>query len=134
MERSRLSQSSFGSPVKTSQVKKLEDDKKYILKKLHYLFVVYASRASRYSYREINEKSFMELMTDAYHTKGFKLIKNSEAWKKIATLYYGKGKKSSMDYESFLKLLPGISELFSKSQTSEDGLKLLLKHMMIVYE
>lgn len=44
---------------------------------MHYLFVVYASRASRYSYREMNEKFFMELMTDAYQTKGFKLIKNS---------------------------------------------------------
>lgn len=48
-------------------------------------------------------------MTDAYHSKGFKLIKNSDAWKKIDTLYFGKGKKISMDYESFLKILPGIS-------------------------
>jgi len=61
----------------------------------------------------------MELMADLYRAKGFNLIKNSEAWKKIATLYYGKGKKSNMDYEAFLKLLPALSELYSKSQTGE---------------
>lgn len=109
MERSRLSVSSYGSPIKGTNLEKLEEDKKYILKKIHYLFVFYASRASRYAYREINEKSYMELMVDAYEAKGVKLCKNSDTWKKIVTIYHGKGKKITMDYQSFLKTLPQLS-------------------------
>jgi hypothetical protein len=51
----------------------------------------------------------MELMTDTFAVKGVKLIRNSDAWKQIATLYYGKGKKTTLDYPSFLKLMPAIS-------------------------
>ncbi len=38
-------------------------------------------------------------MTDAFELKGVKLIKNSDAWKKIVTIYHGKGKKTTMEYE-----------------------------------
>lgn len=51
----------------------------------------------------------MEMMSDAFQARGVKLIKNSDAWKRIVNLYYGKGKKTTMDYQSFLKILPGIS-------------------------
>jgi hypothetical protein len=40
----------------------------------------------------------MELMTDVFESRNARLVKNSEAWKKIATLYYGRGKKMGMDY------------------------------------
>lgn len=109
MDRSRLSVSNFGSPIKGAKLENLEEDKKYILKKIHYLFVYYSSRASRYAYREINEKSYMELMVDTFETKGVKIYKNSDAWKKIVTIYHGKGKKITMDYQSFLKTLPLLS-------------------------
>ena len=108
MERSRVSNSSFVSPIKMNELEKLEEGKKLMLKKIHYLFVMYCSRASRYAYKEIHEKSFMEMMADAFEARGVKLLKNSDAWKKIVTLYYGKGKKTTMDYQSFLKILPGI--------------------------
>ena len=49
------------------------------------------------------------MMADAFEARGVKLIKNSDAWKRIVTLYYGKGKKTCMDYDSFLKILPSIS-------------------------
>ena len=68
--------------------------------------------------KEIHEKSFMEMMADAFEARGVKLLKNSDAWKKIVTIYYGKGKKTTMDYQSFLKILPGIAEFFVKSDTN----------------
>ena len=41
-----------------------------------------------------------------------------------------------MTYESFLKILPGISELIlsNHSHSNEGTLKYLLKHLMMVYE
>ena len=53
MERSRVSNSSFISPIKMTEIDKLEEDKKFILKKIHYLFVMYAAKSSRYAYKEI---------------------------------------------------------------------------------
>jgi hypothetical protein len=51
MENSRLTRGNLHSPVKKQNYANLEEEKRYILKKLHYLFVVYASKASRYAYR-----------------------------------------------------------------------------------
>jgi hypothetical protein len=59
MEASRLSKSNFPSPVKSELYFTLEDDKKLILKKMHYLFIVYSAKASRYAFREMSEKCFM---------------------------------------------------------------------------
>ena len=76
MESSRLSQSRFSTHFKNTVVENLEDDKLYILKRLHYLFIFYASRASRYAYKEINEKCFMELMEDTFAEKQVRVHKN----------------------------------------------------------
>ena len=76
----------------------------------------------------------MELMTDLFATQNIKLLKNSDGWKKLVTLYHGKGKKINMEYSSFLKLLPALSELFGPQEDQEDSLKVLLKHLMIVYD
>lgn len=62
MEGSRLSKSNITSPVKSEAYFSLEEDKKLILKKLHYLFIAYTAKASRYAYREMSEKCFMELI------------------------------------------------------------------------
>jgi hypothetical protein len=43
----------------------------------------------------MSEKSFMELIEDIYHSAGKQLLKNSDAWKKLVTLYYGRGKKTT---------------------------------------
>ena len=42
----------------------------------HFLFIFYASRASRYAYKEINEKCFMELMEDTFAEKQVRVHKN----------------------------------------------------------
>jgi hypothetical protein len=99
MEASRASKSNLTSPVKSEAYSGLEDDKKLILRKLHYLFVVYTARASRYAYKEMTEKCFMELIEDIFSSAGRALYKNSDSWKKIVTLYHGKGKKTGMVFD-----------------------------------
>lgn len=37
-------------------------------------------------------------MADTYETKYVRLVKNSDSWKRLVNIYYGKGKKTSMDY------------------------------------
>ena len=59
---------------------------------------MYAAKSSRYAFKEIHEKSFMEMIADAFEVKGVKLVKNSDAWKKVVGIYYGKGKKTTMVY------------------------------------
>ena len=34
-----------------TEIDRLEEDKKFILKKIHYLFVMYAAKSSRYAYK-----------------------------------------------------------------------------------
>jgi len=77
METSRLNKGKICSPVKNQNYANLEEEKKYILKKLNYLFVIYASKASRYAYKEITETYFMELIEDTYESAGRQLYKNS---------------------------------------------------------
>lgn len=36
---------------------------------MHYVFVAYAAKASRYAYKEINEKCFMELVVDTWRVQ-----------------------------------------------------------------
>lgn len=115
MESSRLSRTSLCSPVKSETYNRLEEDKRYILKKMHHLFVMYAARASRYAFKEMTEKCFMELISDVYESAGRTLHKNSTEWKCVGTVYHGKGKKTVMTYDEFLKLLPQISTVFSHS-------------------
>lgn len=134
MEGSRLSKSNLTSPIKSEAYLTLEDDKKLILKKMHYLFIVYAAKTSRYAYREITEKAFMELVEDVYENAGREMYRNSDAWKKIVTIYHGKGKKTGMVFEEFLKSLPVISVQFSRSHDAEDDLKYLMKHLLEVYK
>jgi hypothetical protein len=100
---------------------------------VHYLFIVYAAKASRYAFREMSEKCFMELMEDVFEFTSRPLNKNSDSWKKIVTLYHGKGKKTGMVFEEFLKLLPAISCHLSRSNDAEDDLKYLMKQMLEVY-
>ncbi len=76
----------------------------------------------------------MELIEDIYESAGRSLYKNSDGWKKIATLYHGKGKKTGMIFDEFLKLLPSISTQFSRSHDPEDDLKYLMKHLLEVYK
>lgn len=48
-------------------------------------------------------------MTDLFMARKQKLLKNSDLWKKLVTLYHGKGKKINMEYTYFLKLLPALT-------------------------
>lgn len=118
MESSRLSQSRFSTPIKNTIVENLEEDKRVILKKLHYLFIFYAARASRYAFKEISEKSFMELAEDTFAAKQIQLHQNGSLWKSIGMLYHSKGKKTGMEYEAFLKILPALASLLTRCDSS----------------
>ena len=37
----------------------------------------------------------MELIEDIYVSAGKQLLKNSDSWKKLGMLYYGRGKKTT---------------------------------------
>ena len=77
----------------------------------------------------------MELIEDIYAFAGKPLLKNSDAWKKLGMLYYGRGKKTTgMVFQEFLKMLPAVSSHFSKSNDCEDDLKYLMKHLIEVYK
>ena len=49
-------------------------------------------------------------------------------------LYHSKGKKTGMQYEAFLKVLPAVSRLLSRCETAQKQLKCLLKHLIMVYD
>lgn len=91
----------------------LESDKKEIIDKLLYLFTFYSSKISKYSYRELNEKYFIQLISDLHFVKKRKeLVKNSVQEKEFLNIYFSIGKKNSgagIKFEEFLQTLPIVS-------------------------
>jgi hypothetical protein len=113
LKSSRLSTLQTISPVKSQLYNSLNSDKKEIITKLLYLFTFYSSKTSKYSYRELNEKYFVQLIADLYETKHhIELEKNSVEEKEFMNVYFSsKGKKvgAGIRFEDFLQTLPIVS-------------------------
>ena len=65
-------------------------------------------------------------MEDVFELNKRPLARNSDPWKRVASVFYGKGKTATLDFDEFLKLLPTISVLFSSLKDSSSALKYLI--------
>ena len=61
------------------------------------------------------------------------LVRNSGPWKRVASVFYSKGKASTMNFEGLLNILPAVSGLFSSTKDLSSTLKPLIEQLLIVY-
>ncbi len=79
-----------------------------------YVFTFYSGKVSKYTYREMQEKYFMELMSDIWTVAGKDKFceKGSVTWRDLQNVYHSKGRKNVLDFTQFLEILPIISLYF----------------------
>ena len=68
------------------------------------MFTFYSGKVSKYVYREMQEKYFMELMSDVWTVAGKErgCEKGSVTWRDLQNIYYSKGRKNVLDFGQFL--------------------------------
>lgn len=69
-----------------------------------YVFTFYSGKVSKYTYKEMQEKYFMELMSDIWTVAGKNKFfeKGSVIWRDLQNVYHSKGRKNVLDFGQFL--------------------------------
>jgi hypothetical protein len=100
------------------------------------VFTFYAGKVSKYSYRELQEKYFMELMSDIWTVAGKDQYfdKGSITWRDLQNIYYSKGRKNVLDFNQFLEILPTISLYFEPDLHREESLKAIIYYLNAIYD